>query len=365
MGWLESKRLPSIMLIVGAVLLVALVVGLAGYLFVQDVFAFGQFPTGVRVVGVSVDGLNQEEAVAKLKHDLAGVANTPLTLKIDDEKYQIPPDQLGLMLDYRKMVNEAYTKAWSVNIFERMYRRFTNRPRKTSVSIIADSNSEQVQANLSNIINSINRHPHDAYVDPTSGFPVIVPEKTGRNCPMERLQEDVDKALVTPGRTVNVRVGRSPAGVTQGVFNKFILVTINEHKVQLFERDKCVAQFPCACGSPSWPTPCGAWKIVEKQRNPTWTNPGSSWATTMPPFIGPGPGNPLGTRALALSASGVLLHGTPSSWSIGSNVSHGCIRMYMKDIETLFEMVDANMPVYIIKGAGDPGYDVTRKPEWN
>lgn len=364
-GWLESRRLSSVMLVAGAVLLVALVVGLIGYLFVQDVFAFGKFPAGVKVVGVSVAGLNQEEAVSTLKQELAGVANKPLTLKVDDEKYEIPPEQLGLMLDYRKMVNAAYEKAWSVSIFERMFRRFTNRPKATSVSIIADSNPEQVQAYLSNIINSINRHPHDAYVDPTSGVPVIVPEETGRSCPMEWLREDVDKALVTPDRTVNVRVGRTPAGVTQGVFNKFILITINEHKLQLYERDKVIAQFPVACGSASWPTPAGAWKVTQKQRNPSWTNPGSSWASSMPKYIAPGPGNPLGTRALATSASGVLIHGTPSSWSIGSNVSHGCIRMYMRDIEQLFEMVETNTPIYIIKAPGDPGYDVRRKPEWN
>jgi L,D-transpeptidase ErfK/SrfK len=84
----------------------------------------------------------------------------------------------------------------------------------------------------------------------------------------------------------------------------------------------------------------------------------------MPPSIGPGPGNPLGTRAMPLNASGVLIHGTPSSWSIGQNVSHGCVRMYMKDVEQLFDMVEAGTPVYVIRASGDPGFDVTKKPFW-
>jgi lipoprotein-anchoring transpeptidase ErfK/SrfK len=363
-GWLGEKKLSRIMLIVGAILLAALVVGLLGFLFVQDVLSFGKFPNGVRIVGVSVSGLNQQEALTSVKTELAGVVNKPLTLKVEDEKYQIPPRELGLMLDYGKMVEEGYTKAWSVNIFERMARRFTNRPKEFDISIVANSDVERVQNYLNTVINSINRYPRDAYVDVTSGKPVIVKAQEGRNCIMSQLQKDVDSALVTPNRTVNVAFGRTPAKRTDAVFGKLIIINIAEHKLSMFNREQVLAEFPVACGSPSYPTPIGTWKIVGKQRNPSWINPGSDWAKSMPPFIGPGPGNPLGTRAMPLNASGVLIHGTPSSWSIGQNVSHGCVRMYMKDVEQLFDMVEAGTPVYVIRASGDPGFDVTKKPFW-
>ena len=74
--------------------------------------------------------------------------------------------------------------------------------------------------------------------------------------------------------------------------------------------------------------------------------------------------NPLGTRAMPLNASGVLIHGTPSPWSVGQSVSHGCVRMYMKDVEQLFDMVEVNTPVYAIRSSGDAGFDVTKKPFW-
>ncbi len=364
-GWINEKKLSRVLLLAGAILLAALVAGLFGFLFVQDVLAFGRFPAGVKVVGVSVAGLNQTEAITRVKSELASVASRPLTLKIDEEKYEIPPEEIGLMLDYEKMVREAYRKAWSVNIFERMGRRFINRPGDVTVSLIASNDGNRVQSYLDNIINSINRHPRDAYVDPSSGRAVIVKARDGRNCLMDRLRKDTDAALATPGRVVNVKVGRTPAAVTDAIFGKLIIINIAEHKLSLFNREQVLAEFPVACGSPSYPTPAGAWKIVAKQRNPSWSNPGSAWAKGMPAHIGPGPGNPLGTRAMPLNASGVLIHGTPSSWSIGSNVSHGCIRMYMRDVEQLFEMVEAGTPVYIIKAAGNPGYDVTRKPNWN
>lgn len=362
--WLGDKKLSRIMLILGGSLLLALLIATFAYLFIQDLFAFGSFPAGVKVVGVSVAGLNKSEAVARCRGDLADVAGRPLTLVVDDEKYQISPQEIGLMLDYEGMVNRAYDEAWSVNIFERMARRFTNRPGDINVSLLESADKDKINGWVSTTINSINRNPQDAYVDVTGGKSVIVPAKDGRNANLEELVADTDAALSRTDRTVKVRVRRVPAQVTDAVFGKLIIINLAEHKLSLYNRDQLLAEFGVACGSSTYPTPVGIWKIVGKQRNPSWINPGSGWAKSMPPSIPPGPGNPLGTRALPLNASGVLIHGTSSDWSIGQSVSHGCVRMHMKDVEQLFEMVEANTPVYAIKAAGDPGFDVTAKPFW-
>jgi len=361
---LSDKKLSQIMLLFGGMMLLSILLGMFAYLMIQDLFAFGSFPAGVKVVGVSVSGLNKTEAVEKCRSELANVANRPLTLKVDDEKYRISPQEIGLLLDYKGMVDRAYKKAWSVNLFERMGRRFTNRPKQINEFLLAKGNREKAHGWASEVINSINRHPQDAYVDVTSGAAVIVKAKDGRNANLQELLADTDEALGGPDRTVNVRVGRVPAKITDDVFGKLVILNLAEHKLSLYDREQLLVEFPVACGSPSYPTPIGIWKIVGKQRNPTWNNPGSGWATGMPPSIPPGPGNPLGTRAMPLNASGVLIHGTPSPWSIGQSVSHGCVRMYMKDVEQLFDMVEVNTPVYAIRSAGDPGFDVTKKPFW-
>jgi lipoprotein-anchoring transpeptidase ErfK/SrfK len=364
LGWLSDKRLSRIVLIFGGLLLLCLLLGLFAYLLVQDLFAFGAFPTGVKIVGVSVAGLSRTEAIEKCRSELADVASRPLTLQVDEEKYQISAQDIGLLLNYRGMVEEAYQKAWSVNLLERMARRFTNRPKELNVSLLAQGNSDRVHGWVSDVINQINRYPQDAYVDVTSAAAVIVKAKDGRNANLNELLAETDAALRSPDRTVNVRVGRVGAKVTDEVFGRLIIINIAEHKLSLYDREKLLAEFPVACGSSTYPTPVGKWKIVEKQLNPTWHNPGSDWARSMPPSIPPGPSNPLGSRAMALNASGVLIHGTPSSWSIGQNVSHGCVRMYMADVERLFDMVEVNTPVYVIRSAGDPGFDVTKKPYW-
>jgi L,D-transpeptidase ErfK/SrfK len=83
------------------------------------------------------------------------------------------------------------------------------------------------------------------------------------------------------------------------------------------------------------------------QMNPWWRPPDSAWARGLKP-IPPGPGNPLGTRWMGLSAPGVGIHGTPDAASIGYSASHGCIRMYIPDATWLFDHVQLGTPVLIV-----------------
>jgi lipoprotein-anchoring transpeptidase ErfK/SrfK len=362
--WLGEKKLSRIMLYMGMILLVSIAVILFAFLTIQDITASGHYPTGVTISGVNVAGLTRDQAVRKMKTGLAGIDNKPFAVAIDSEKYQITPSEIGLQIQYQKMADEAYSKAWSMNFFERIGRRFLNRPKPIDVALQVTYDEAQVKLFVRNASGLIERPPQNAFIDVTSGVPVIVPAKDGRQVNYDEALKATAAALLTPERIVNIQVQRTPAALSDKAFGKFIVINIAQHSLGYYDRDKLVVQYPVACGSPSYPSPPGLWKVVGKQRNPSWSNPGSGWAKGMPAYIGPGPGNPLGTRAMPLSASGVLIHGTPSSWSIGSNVSHGCIRMYMKDVEALFEIVDVNTPVYIIKGPGDPGFDVTKTPTW-
>jgi hypothetical protein len=54
----------------------------------------------------------------------------------------------------------------------------------------------------------------------------------------------------------------------------------------------------------------------------------------------------LGTRKLEIG-DGYLIHGTNEATSIGGAVSHGCVRMYNKDVEWLYQRVPVGTPVYL------------------
>ena len=92
-------------------------------------------------------------------------------------------------------------------------------------------------------------------------------------------------------------------------------------------------------------TPVGEFSIEVRQKNPTWFRPGSD-------PIGPGdPRNVLGSRWLGFrdteQISGIGIHGTVDSDSIGRESSAGCIRMLKEDVELVFDLVPRSTTVVI------------------
>lgn len=127
-----------------------------------------------------------------------------------------------------------------------------------------------------------------------------------------------------------------------------IVVNRGARRLYLYKDGQIQKVYGVAVGMPGHSTPGGRWEVISKQYMPTWTNPGSAWAASMPRSIGPGWGNPLGIRALGLSAGHILIHGTSNYGSIGRAASHGCIRLRNSDIVDLYQRVDVGVPVDII-----------------
>jgi lipoprotein-anchoring transpeptidase ErfK/SrfK len=146
---------------------------------------------------------------------------------------------------------------------------------------------------------------------------------------------------------VKIRSNLTPAGVTRAAFRNVIVIRRGSNQLELFNYQRLRKRFRVATGEAVYPTPLGRFRIVVMWRNPWWYPPNSRWARGLKP-VPPGPNNPLGTRWMGLSASGVGIHGTPNSGSIGYSVSHGCIRMHIPDAEWLFGVVEVGTPVFIV-----------------
>ena len=106
------------------------------------------------------------------------------------------------------------------------------------------------------------------------------------------------------------------------------------------EENRVVKIYDVAVGAPPSPSPSGEFQIAERLENPTYYKPGV--------VIGPGAGNPLGTRWMGLNINGFGIHGTNSPDSIGLNASHGCIRLRNRDVEELFVRVKVGDRVSVI-----------------
>ncbi len=111
-------------------------------------------------------------------------------------------------------------------------------------------------------------------------------------------------------------------------------------------------------GRQGFETPLGHTRIVRKRKNPTWYPTESSRRENprLPRVVGPGPANPLGTRALYLGWPTYLIHGTNKPYGVGRRVSHGCIRMYPEQVEALYEKVDIGTPVTVLSQSIKAGW---------
>jgi hypothetical protein len=129
---------------------------------------------------------------------------------------------------------------------------------------------------------------------------------------------------------------------------RLIVVDRSQKRLYFYRNGQLQKTYPVAVGMPAYPTPAGHYRIIYRIKNPIWINPKSPWSKDMPDVIPAGPGNPLGTRALALNARAVFIHGTYTVSSIGRAASHGCIRMRITDSEELYNRVVPGTPVDII-----------------
>jgi lipoprotein-anchoring transpeptidase ErfK/SrfK len=124
-----------------------------------------------------------------------------------------------------------------------------------------------------------------------------------------------------------------------------LLLKLNERKVYVYKGDKVIAKYPVAIGKKGWETPTGEWYVMEKITNPGWTSFKNGQVTK------PGPKNPLGERWIGFWTDGqdvIGFHGTPSVKSIGTAASHGCVRMFDKDVKELFPLVQVGTTVKVV-----------------
>lgn len=123
--------------------------------------------------------------------------------------------------------------------------------------------------------------------------------------------------------------------------DKRIEINLASRLLTLYQGDVGIRMYPVAPGKPSSPTPQGRRKVVSMEKNPTWIDPENPTVE-----VPSGPDCPLGYRWIGLGGN-YGIHGTNSPRSIGNYASHGCVRMYEKDVEDLFDHIVKGIPVDI------------------
>jgi lipoprotein-anchoring transpeptidase ErfK/SrfK len=94
----------------------------------------------------------------------------------------------------------------------------------------------------------------------------------------------------------------------------------------------------------------GTHRVTRKAEWPGWTPPAEMLKRRpdLPRHMEGGINNPLGARALYLGSTLYRVHGTNEPWSIGQNVSSGCIRMTNEDVVDLYSRVQLRTKVIVL-----------------
>lgn len=140
-----------------------------------------------------------------------------------------------------------------------------------------------------------------------------------------------------------------------------IVINLPEHRLYWYPpaqsgQAQVVWTFPVSIGKMDWNTPLGRTTIVSKAKDAPWIPPKSvreeheKRGEPLPAIVPGGPDNPMGRYKMALGIPGgaYLIHGTNKPAGIGMQVTHGCMRLYPEDIETLYGMVPIGTQVTIV-----------------
>jgi lipoprotein-anchoring transpeptidase ErfK/SrfK len=282
---------------------------------------------GVSIAGVPVGGMTADDAYNAVDASFS----RPLVLIVARHRLTPLPSQVGAVARIGEAVGRARTAAPGTRI-------------PLGIAI----NRGRLRAYIRVVAKRFDTKPVEARLYLRNLRPWIAKPIPGRALYRARAEAAIVGALVANRRgPLYLRQKTILPAVTRANFGPVVVIRRGSNRLHLYRGMRAWRVFPVATGQSSYPTPLGRFRIVVKWKNPWWYPPSSPWAQGLKP-IPPGPGNPLGTRWMGLSAPGVGIHGTPDAASIGYSASHGCIRMRISDAEWMFRRVEIGTTVFIV-----------------
>jgi lipoprotein-anchoring transpeptidase ErfK/SrfK len=287
---------------------------------------FSHVPPGVTVGDLPVGGFTSEEARGLVRARL----DAPVEFELDAKRWTATPDELGVSASVDESIAAALAgRAGDV------------------IEVDATPSRPDLLRYLTRLGSRLAGRTVDAHLAGLDAKlrPVVAPGVAGRRLDLRATAAAIEATVRTTQREP-VRPVFHVVPVKRRI-GSVIVIRRESKRLFLYNGRRLVRRLGVATGQARYPTPLGTFSVVDKQYNPWWYPPSSDWAKGLKP-VPPGPGNPLGTRWMALTGGLVGIHGTPDAASIGYSASHGCIRMRIPDAEWLFSRVEVGTPVVIV-----------------
>ncbi len=152
-----------------------------------------------------------------------------------------------------------------------------------------------------------------------------------------------------PGGEMDPRYERQEVAYSVKEAPGTIVIDTPNKFLYLVEPNGKAMRYGVGVGRPGF-TWAGVHTISAKKEWPDWVPPEEMIERQpgLPHFMAGGPGNPLGARAMYLGSTLYRIHGSNEPWTIGHNVSSGCIRLRNADVIDLYSRVKVGTKVVVL-----------------
>jgi lipoprotein-anchoring transpeptidase ErfK/SrfK len=300
-----------------------------------------RLPHGTVIAGVVVGDLGPRGAQAKLEQELEPVYGRRISVRAGGSRTSVSPTEAGQFIRYKAMIARAYELMGQGEVV-------------IEVPLMRQIRSGVLSRAVNRVAGKWYRAPRNASYRYGITHVSIRGARYGRGVNKRRLRKALVAEIRRPHeqRIVKARFVRVRPAVTVKVLKRragtFVSVDRRSKIVRLFKHLRVVRSYRVAVGAAGYDTPRGMHRVLSKERHPTWHVPNRPWAGNLAgQTIPPGdPRNPLKAAFIAIG-NGVGFHGTADLNSIGQAASHGCIRMRVGDVLSLYRNVPVGTPVLV------------------
>jgi lipoprotein-anchoring transpeptidase ErfK/SrfK len=186
--------------------------------------------------------------------------------------------------------------------------------------------------------------PPQQYIAPPQGYGASQPVQQYANA-----SPQVDPMLERPGYTIDPAFEPQEVDYRGTEAAGAIVIDTPKHFLYLVQENGRAMRYGIGVGRPGF-TWSGMHTVTAKKEWPDWVPPPEMLQRQpyLPHFMPGGPNNPLGARAMYLGSTLYRIHGSNEPWTIGQNVSSGCIRMRNVDIIDLYSRVKVGAKVVVL-----------------
>ena len=293
---------------------------------------------GVRIGSVDVGGLDAKAARKRVSSRLSAAVRRPVTVTYRSQRFVLRPDLAGVRIDADASVKAAQDSDGGVV-----------RPR-------VSYDRAKVDGFVARVAKRVERPARDADVDVRDGKLSRTRARNGVKVKRPQLEAQLVRAAAEPAAkrrkvklpvTVIERADRTLVDLAKR-YPTVIGIDRDAKTLRLYENLRLTRRYKIAVGQQGLESSAGRYKIEEKIVNPPWHAPDKAWAGELAGQTIPAddPRNPLVARWMGYH-DGEGIHGTKDIESLGTQASHGCIRMSPKAVKQLFRRVKVGTPVFL------------------